>query len=100
MPLPHPPGYRPPRQRRIDRRRVALATVLAAGAAALLLALAHRASLAPGEPIRAIQPRFWALVAGMAGFCGFWGETMRQLSLTRRGDPGAPGSGEDATPVR
>jgi Spy/CpxP family protein refolding chaperone len=84
----------------VDRRRIGLATVLAAVAALLLLALAHRASLAPGEPIRAIQPRFWALVAGMAGFCGFWGESMRQLSLTRRGDPGAPGSGEGGTPLR
>lgn len=84
MPLPKPPGYRPQRQRRVDRRRILLAALLAMAAAALLLVLVHRASQAPGQPITAIQPRFWALVIGMAGFCGFWGELMRQLALTRR----------------
>ena len=30
MPLPHPPGYQPPRQSQVDRRRVLLAAVVLA----------------------------------------------------------------------
>ncbi len=88
MPLPPPPGYRPRRQLRVDRRRIVLAAALFAFASTLLLALAHRVALTPGEPLRPVHPRFWVAIIAMATFCGAWVETMRQLSLTRRGDPG------------
>ncbi|MCP9885775.1 hypothetical protein KBY97_11675 [Synechococcus sp. ATX 2A4] len=96
MPLPRPPGYRPLRQLRVDRRRIVLAGFLYALAMLVLLLLAHQVSRTPGELLPTIHPRFWALLIGMAGFCGAWGETLRQISLTRRGQPGAPlGEPED-----
>ncbi|MCT0199768.1 hypothetical protein KQ313_08770 [Synechococcus sp. CS-1325] len=90
MPLPRPAGYIPRRQLRVDRRRVVLAGAINVLAALVLLTLAHRVSRTPGELLPAIHPRFWVVVVGMAGFCGVWGETLRQISLTRRGEPGAP----------
>ena len=90
MPLPRPPGYQPRRQLRVDRRRIALAGFLYALAVLVLLVVAHHASRTPCELLPVIHPRFWALLIGMAGFCGAWGETLRQISLTRRGQPGAP----------
>jgi hypothetical protein len=90
MPLPRPAGYQPRRQLRIDRRRIVLAGVINACAALLLLGLAHRVSRTPGELLPPIHPRFWVLVSGVAGFCGIWGEALRQIGLTRRGEPGGP----------
>ena len=43
MPLPHPHGYEPPRQTRVDRRRVLLAGVILSLIAAGLLVLGRRA---------------------------------------------------------
>ena len=44
MPLPHPPGYQPPRQSQVDRRRVLLAAMVLAVLAVLLLVLGRRAA--------------------------------------------------------
>ncbi|QPN70925.1 hypothetical protein [Synechococcus sp. CBW1108] len=49
MPLPHPPGYQPPRQSQLDRRRVLLAAVVLAVLAALLLVLGRRAAAHAGN---------------------------------------------------
>ena len=92
MPLPPPPGYRRGRQLRVDRRRIALAGLLYGFGVALLVGLAHRAARAPGQVLIPIPPRHVVLVVAVAGFCGAWGETMRQLSLTRR-DPRDDGPG-------
>ncbi len=90
MPLPRPAGYQPRRQLRVDRRRIVLAGMINLAAALVLLTLAHRVSRTPGELLPPIHPRFWVVVAVMAAFCGVWGESLRQISLTRRGEPGAP----------
>jgi hypothetical protein len=90
MPLPRPAGYCPRRQLRVDRRRILLAGAINLLAALVLLTLAHRVSRTPGELLPPLHPRFWVVVAGMAAFCGVWGESLRQISLTRRGQPGAP----------
>lgn len=90
MPLPTPPGYQRGRQRRVDRRRIALAALLAGMAAAVLLALAHRVTRAPGELFRPLPLPALLLVVAGASACAAWGETMRQLALTRLGEPGAP----------
>jgi hypothetical protein len=85
MPLPHPPGYRQGRQRRVDRRRIALAALLACLGSALLLALHHRAAALPGETLPPIHP--WAALAlvAAAGAGAAYGETMRQLTLIQLG---------------
>jgi hypothetical protein len=84
MPLPHPPGYREPRQTRLDRRRVALAGVVFASMAALLLVLGRRAAEVPGSALpHASLARALAVVV-VAGCCGAWGETMRQLARLAR----------------
>lgn len=63
MPIPHPPGYQPPRPSRVDRRRVLLAGCVLALMAAVLLVL-------------------------VAAGCGAWGERMRQLAaITRSRNP-------------
>ena len=83
MPLPHPPGYQPPRQSQVDRRRVLLAAVVLAVLAALLLVLGRRAAAHAGNAGNALaQPsleRSLVVVLVAAG-CGAWGETMRQLA--------------------
>jgi len=99
MPLPPPPGYCRGRQLRVDRRRIALAGVLYGFAVAVLVGLAHRAARAPGQVFQPIPTRYVLLVVGVAGFCGAWGETMHQLSLTRRG-PGRRGNSETDPPIR
>jgi hypothetical protein len=91
MPLPHPPGYRPRRQRRVDRRRILFSSFLAALAATVLLVLVHRAARTPGEPLRPIPFLGAVLVIAGAASCGAWGETMRQLALTRLGETDGPG---------
>ena len=90
MPLPHPPGYHPSLQRRMDRRRVMLSAVLMSFLAAVLLLLGRRAAAHAANQL--FQPSLQkALVVVLAaGACGAWGETMRQLSaVARSNDPGA-----------
>lgn len=90
MPLPPPPGYQRGRQRRVDRRRILLSALLATVAASVLLVLVHRAARIPGAELRPVPLlRALLLVSGAAG-CAAWGETMRQLALTRLGEPGGP----------
>ena len=84
MPLPHPPGYRPRQQSRVDRRRVVLAGVLFGFFAALLMVLGHRAARAPGSSLKTMSLDHVLVVMFGVGFCGSWGETMRQLSLVAR----------------
>ena len=83
MPLPHPPGYRPRQQSRVDRRRVVLAGVLFGFFAVLLMVLGHRAARAPGS-LKTMSLDHVLVVMFGVGFCGSWGETMRQLSLVAR----------------
>ena len=90
MPLPPPPGYRPRRQLRVDRRRILLSSALSALAAAVLLVLVHRAAHTPGQPIRPIPLAAALLLVAGAASCGAWGETMRQLALLHLGDPDGP----------
>jgi hypothetical protein len=90
MPLPHPAGYRPRRQLRVDRRRIVVSSGLAALVAGVLLLLVHRAARAPGEPIRPWRPLGIVVVVTGAALCGAWGETMRQLALTQLGEPDGP----------
>ena len=84
MPLPHPPGYRPRQQSRVDRRRVVLAGVLFGFFAVLLMVLGHRATRAPGSSLKTMSLDHVLVVMFGVGFCGSWGETMRQLSLVAR----------------
>ncbi len=90
MPLPHPPGYTPRRQCRVDRRRIVFSAGLAAVTATVLLVLVHRAARTPGQPLQAIPPLWVALVVAGAAGCGAGGETMRQLALTQLGEPDGP----------
>jgi hypothetical protein len=84
MPLPHPPGYHQPAQRRLDRRRVLLAGVLFSALAALLLALGRRAAEAPGSALPHASLERALVVVVAAGCCGAWGEVMRQLAAVAR----------------
>lgn len=84
MPLPHPPGYRSPQQSRVDRRRVVLAGMLFGFFAVLLMVLGHRAARSPGSGLKTMPPDHMLVVMLGAGFCGSWGETMRQLALVAR----------------
>ena len=84
MPLPHPPGYRPRQQSRVDRRRVVLAGVLFGFFAVLLMVLGHRAARAPGSSLKTMSLDHVLVVMFGVGFCGSWGETMRQLALVAR----------------
>lgn len=84
MPLPHPPGYQPPRQTRLDRRRVVLAGFVFALLAALLLVLGRRAAAAPGSPLPKAALERVVVAVLVAGGCGVWGETMRQLAAISR----------------
>jgi len=90
MPLPTPPGYRRGRQRRVDRRSILLAAVLAGVAAGVLLALAHRVARTPGELLQPLPVPAVVLVVAGAAACAAWAETMRRLALTRLGEPGGP----------
>ena len=84
MPLPHPPGYRPRQQSRVDRRRIVLAGMLFGFFAVLLMVLGHRAAKAPGSSLKTMPLDHVLVVMFGVGFCGSWGETMRQLSLVAR----------------
>ncbi len=90
MPLPHPPGYEPPRQTRVDRRRVLLAAVVLSLLAAVLLVLGRRAAAHAGNALPHASLERALLVVLVAGGCGAWGETMRQLAAI------ASSNGEDA----
>jgi hypothetical protein len=98
MPLPHPPEYRRPRQSKVDHRRVVLAGLLMASFAALLVWLGHRAARSPGSVLTPLRKEPLLMVVLGAGFCGVWGETMRQLSLVARSqglDTDRPPSGDN-----
>ena len=84
MPLPHPPGYRPRQQSRVDRRRIVLAGMLFGFFAVLLMVLGHRAANEPGSSLKTMSLDHVLVVMFGVGFCGSWGETMRQLSLVAR----------------
>ena len=84
MPLPHPPGYRPRQQSRVDRRRIVLAGMLFGFFAVLLMVLGHRAAKTPGSSLKTMSLDHVLVVMLGVGFCGSWGETMRQLSLVAR----------------
>ena len=84
MPLPHPPGYRRRQQSRVDRRRIVLAGVLFGFFAVLLMVLGHRAAKTPGSSLKTMSLDHVLVVMFGVGFCGSWGETMRQLSLVAR----------------
>ena len=101
MPLPKPPGFIPQRQLKIDRRRILLAALLFAIAAAVLLLLLRHAATAPGQTLKPVRQEFQLLVILGAAFCGGWNEWMRQIALTRRGEPGGPlGPGERGPEAR
>ena len=80
MPLPTPPGYRRGRQRRVDRRSILLAAVLAGVAAGVLLALAHRVARTPGALLQPLPVPAVVLVVAGAAACAAWAETMRPLA--------------------
>ena len=84
MPLPHPPGYREPLQRRLNRRRVLLAGMVFSALAVLLLALGRRAAEAPGSALPRASLERALVVVVAAGCCGAWGEVMRQLAAVAR----------------
>jgi len=86
MPLPKPPGYRPRRQLRTDHRRIVLSALLCMLMALVALILLNRAAQEPGQLFRVYPFHGMALVVLGAGFCGAWGETMRQISLTHLGE--------------
>jgi hypothetical protein len=86
MPLPKPPGYRPRRQLRTDHRRIVFSALLCMLMAFVVLILLNRAAQVPGQLFRVYPFHGMALVVLGAGFCGAWGETMRQISLTHLGD--------------
>ncbi|MFZ0408757.1 MAG: hypothetical protein WAM11_11700 [Cyanobium sp.] len=90
MPLPPPPGFKPRRQLRVDRRRILFSSALAALAATVLMVLVHRAAHTPGEPIKPIPLLGAVLVVLGAASCGAGGEAMRQLALTQLGEPDGP----------
>ena len=85
MPLPHPPGYQPPRQSRVVGRRVCLAAVVFSLLAAVLLVLGRRAAETPGTALPKASPERALLVVLAAGCCGAWGEWMRQLAQVAHG---------------
>jgi H+/gluconate symporter-like permease len=84
MPLPHPPGYEPPRQTRMDRRRVLLAGVVFSLIAMVLLVLGRRAAAHAGNDLPQASLERILVVVLVAGGCGAWGETMRQLAAIAR----------------
>lgn len=81
MPLPPPPGYKFPQQSKIDKRRVLLSCLIFTFLAAVLFILFQRANRVPGSLEQPIAIHSFLLVVLGAGACGFWGESMRQLSL-------------------
>ena len=90
MPLPKPPGYRPRRQLHRDNRRIVFSAVLCTLMALVVLLLLNRAAQVPGQPFTPFPPHGVLLVLFGAGFCGAWGETMRQIRLIRLGDQDGP----------
>ena len=94
MPLPHPPGYVAKRQSRLDRRRVLLAGLLFSLLAAVLLMLGRRAAAHTANALPHASLERALVVVLVAGGCGAWGETMRQLAgIARTREP------DDAPPV-
>ena len=84
MPLPHPPGYEPRPQRNVDKRRIFLAGVIFGFFAVLLMQLGHQAARAPGSELKPLRWERVLIVTVGAGFCGSFGETMRQLAKVAR----------------
>jgi hypothetical protein len=58
--------------------------------ALVVLLLLNRAAQVPGQPFTPFPPHGVLLVLFGAGFCGAWGETMRQIRLIRLGDQDGP----------
>lgn len=88
MPLPPPPGYRPPGpQKRVDHRRILLAGVIYASLASVLVVLGHHAARANGRLLHGLLVQPLLVVAVAAGACGAWSEAMRQLALVARDRP-------------
>ena len=88
MPLPPPPGYRPPGpQKQIDRRRILFAGLLYAFLASVIVLLGHRAARANGRLLHGLLVQPLLVVAVAAGACGAWSETMRQLAMVARDRP-------------
>ena len=48
------------------------------------MVLGHRAARAPGSSLKTMSLDHVLVVMLGVGFCGSWGETMRQLSLVAR----------------
>jgi H+/gluconate symporter-like permease len=97
MPLPHPPGYQPRSQTRVDRRRVLLAGVLFSLMATVLLLLGRRAAAHAGNALPHASLERALVVLLVAGGCGAWGETMRQLARIARAreqEDAPPGGGD------
>ena len=84
MPLPHPPSYEPPKQTRLDRRRLVLAGVVFSLIAAVLLVLGRRAAAYSGNALPHASLERALVVVVVAGGCGAFGETMRQLAAIAR----------------
>ncbi|NDA75284.1 MAG: hypothetical protein EBZ96_05655 [Synechococcaceae bacterium WB9_3_282] len=84
MPLPHLPGYKPPHQTKLDKRRLLLSVVLFSMMAALLLGFGHRAARMPGTLLQPIPINKFIFVVVGAAFCGLWAEIIRQLALMAR----------------
>ena len=68
MPLPHPSGYRPRPQSKVDHRRVALAGLLFGFFAVLLMVLGHRAARSPGSSLKMIPADHVLVVMFGVGF--------------------------------
>jgi len=90
MPLPKPPGYRPRRQLRRDNRRIVFSALLCVLMALVVLLLLNRAANVPGQLFAPFPPHGVLLVLFGAGFCGAWGEIMRQIRLIRLGEKDGP----------
>ena len=61
-----------------------LAGVLFGFFAVLLMVLGHRAARSPGSSLKTMSADHVLVVMFGVGFCGSWGETMRQLALVAR----------------
>jgi hypothetical protein len=68
----------------MDRRRVLLAGVVFSLSAVVLLVLGRRAAAHAGNDLPQASLERILVVVLVAGGCGAWGETMRQLAAIAR----------------